>query len=87
MKTEGKRSRLLAVEEAAERLGVKPATIRSWILRREKLEVVKVGRLVRITEESIDSFIDRNTIPPREGGTRLDGSMGKTMRTKAHNSH
>lgn len=59
------RARLLAVEQAAERLGVKPATIRSWILRREKLEVVKVGRLVRITEKSIDRFIDQNTIPPK----------------------
>jgi excisionase family DNA binding protein len=58
-------SRLLAVEQAAERLGVKPATIRSWILRREKLEVVKVGRLVRITEKSIERFIDDNTVPPK----------------------
>lgn len=66
MKPDEKRSRLLAVEEAAERLGVKPATIRSWILRREKIEVVKVGRLVRITEKSIDQFIDNNTIPPRK---------------------
>jgi excisionase family DNA binding protein len=65
MKPNEARSRLLAVEEAAERLGVKPATIRSWILRREKLEVVKVGRLVRITEKSIDKFIDENTIPPK----------------------
>lgn len=66
MKTEEKRSRLLAVEEAAERLGVRPATIRSWILRREKLEVVKVGRLVRISEKSIDRFIEDNTIPPKD---------------------
>ena len=65
MKPNEVRSRLLAVEQAAERLGVKPATIRSWILKREKLEIVKVGRLVRITEESIDRFIDDNTIPPR----------------------
>jgi len=59
------KSRLLPVDQAAERLGVKPATIRSWILRREKLEVVKVGRLVRITERSIEQFIDDNTIPPK----------------------
>lgn len=64
MKREEQRSKLLAVSEAAERLGVKPATIRSWILRREKLEIVKIGRLVRITEKSIDQFIDDNTIPP-----------------------
>jgi excisionase family DNA binding protein len=57
-------SRLLTVEQAAECLGVKPATIRSWILRRERLEVVKVGRLVRITKISIQKFIDENTIPP-----------------------
>jgi excisionase family DNA binding protein len=65
MKPNDARSKLLAVEQAAERLGVKPATIRSWILRREKLEIVKVGRLVRITEKSVDRFIDDNTIPPK----------------------
>ena len=59
-------SRLLTVDAAAERLGVRPATIRSWILKREKLEVVKVGRLVRITEDSVERFIEKNTIPPRE---------------------
>lgn len=59
-------SRLLTVDEAAERLGVKPATIRSWILKREKIEVVKIGRLVRISEESIQRFIDANTFSPKE---------------------
>jgi excisionase family DNA binding protein len=66
MKPHATGSRLLTVDQTAECLGVKPATIRSWILRREKLEVVKVGRLVRITERSIQKFIDENTIPPRE---------------------
>jgi excisionase family DNA binding protein len=66
MKPTDSSSRLLTVDQAAECLGVKPATIRSWILRREKLEIVKVGRLVRITEKSIQKFIDENTIPPRE---------------------
>jgi excisionase family DNA binding protein len=61
------RLKLLTVEQTAERLGVKPATIRSWILKREKIEVVKVGRLVRIKESSIHNFIDKNTIPPKEG--------------------
>lgn len=68
MKPTDSNSRLLTVAQAAECLGVKPATIRSWILRREKLEIVKVGRLVRITEKSIQKFIDENTIPPREKG-------------------
>ncbi len=55
---------LLSVPEAASRLGVKPATIRAWILRREKLEVVKIGRCVRITERSVNTFINNNLIPP-----------------------
>ena len=57
-------TRLLTVDQAADQLGVKPSTIRSWILRREKIEVVKVGRLVRVTETSIQKFIVNNTIPP-----------------------
>lgn len=86
MKPDEKRSRLLAVDEAAERLGVKPATIRSWILRREKLEIVKVGRLVRITEKSVDRFIDDNTIPPKEDRKMSNVSMGTTMGSRGHNS-
>ena len=66
MKKDTPNYKLLTVDEAADCLSVKPATIRSWILRREKLEVVKVGRLVRITEKSIQTMIEQNTIPPRE---------------------
>jgi excisionase family DNA binding protein len=64
MKNEQPVLRLLTVNEAADRLGIKPATVRSWILKRKKLEVVKVGRCVRITERSIQQLIDDNTIPP-----------------------
>lgn len=59
-------SRLLTVCQAAEALAVKPATIRAWLLRR-KLPRVYCGRAVRIPEESVREFIERNTVPAREG--------------------
>lgn len=55
---------MLTVKETAEQLGVKPATVRAWIHRREKLEVVKVGRAVRIPSESLAVFISDNTRTP-----------------------
>jgi len=56
---------LLTVTETADRLTIKPSTVRSWILKRQKLEVVRVGRCVRITERSVQRLIDSNTIPPK----------------------
>ena len=51
---------------AAGRLGVKPATLRDWMLKRKNLDFVKVGRAVCVDEDSIDRFIAANTIPARE---------------------
>jgi excisionase family DNA binding protein len=58
-------ARLLKVNEAAEMLGLKPSTLRAWILRR-KIEFVRVGRAVRIPAVAIAQFIERNTVPARE---------------------
>lgn len=57
--------RLLHVNEAAEILGLKPATIRAWLLRR-KLPRVNCGRAVRIPSEAVEDFVRRNTIPAKE---------------------
>jgi excisionase family DNA binding protein len=56
---------LLSVNEAAERLGLKPATIRAWLLRR-KLPRVNCGRAVRVPAGAIAEFIDRHTVPAKE---------------------
>lgn len=56
---------LYTVKQAAEALGLKPATIRAWLSRR-KLPRVNCGRAVRIPAEAIAEFIERNTIPARE---------------------
>jgi excisionase family DNA binding protein len=56
---------LLNVNEAAQLLGLKPATLRAWILHR-KIDFVRVGRAVRIPSKVVADFIERNTIPARE---------------------
>ena len=56
---------LLNVEQAAEQLGLKVATMRSWILRR-KISYAKVGgKSVRIPEEEIQRIIREGTVPAR----------------------
>lgn len=57
--------KLLSIVEAAEALGLKPSTVRAWLLRR-RLPRVNCGRAVRIPAEAIAEFIDRNTIPAKE---------------------
>jgi excisionase family DNA binding protein len=56
---------LLTVNQAADLLGLKPATIRAWLLRRKNLPFVRCGRAVRIPVEAIAKFIAENTIPAR----------------------
>jgi excisionase family DNA binding protein len=56
--------RLLTLPEASNRLGLKPATVRFWIWAR-KIEHVKVGRSVRIREDTVQELIERGTIPAR----------------------
>lgn len=55
-------SHLLNVNEAAERLRLKPTTIRAWILNR-KIQYAKIGGRVFIRSADIDSLIDQNLIP------------------------
>ena len=58
-------SKLLNAVEAAEYLGLKPATMRSWILH-SKICHVKVGRAVRITQSILDEIIRQGTIPAKQ---------------------
>ena len=59
---------LLTVAEAAQRLGLKPGTIRAWLLGRKNLSFVRCGRAVRIPAEAVERFIAENTIPARVKG-------------------
>ena len=63
-------SQLLTVEETANRLGLKTATIRRRILER-KIDYVKNGRSVRIPVETVERMIAQGFRPAiPEGGGR-----------------
>lgn len=48
---------LLIPEDAAEILAVSPKSVREW-LRQGKLKGIKVGRLWRIRERDLETFLD-----------------------------
>jgi len=54
--------KLLTLEQAAERLGLKPVTVRMWASAR-KIARVKIGRAVRIPETEVTKIIERGLIP------------------------
>ena len=59
-------SRLIALNEAAKQLGISIAAVRDWRFQRKHLDFVKVGRSVRVLQNSIDKLIERETVPPLE---------------------
>jgi excisionase family DNA binding protein len=63
------KSETMNIQETAELLGVKPATIRAWCLRR-KLPYFKSGRCVRFKREWIELYIEQNTTLPAAGRQR-----------------
>jgi excisionase family DNA binding protein len=59
-------SRLVTLNEAAEQLGVSLAAVRDWRFQRKHLDFVKVGRAVRVLQNSIEKLIERQTVPAME---------------------
>jgi excisionase family DNA binding protein len=53
---------MLTIKEAAQALGVKPATVRSWVWKRQ-IEYVKVSRCVRIPASVIQDLLKIGTRP------------------------
>jgi excisionase family DNA binding protein len=57
---------MLNVDEAAAELGLRPATIRAWLLRR-KIGCVRLSaRCVRIPRAEVERLIRENTVTARE---------------------
>ncbi len=53
--------RLMTVFEAAERLALKPATIRKWIFLRKLTTVKLMGRSIRIRQADVEALISKGT--------------------------
>ena len=58
-------TRLLKIPEAASRLNVSNKKAWKMVYGRE-VDVVRIGRSVRIKEDSIDKLIDDGTIPAKD---------------------
>jgi excisionase family DNA binding protein len=64
-------SRMMTVDQAAERLQVKPNTIRTWI-KEGRIPGRKIGRVYRIPETALDAFV-REVPMPASPPRRLTG--------------
>lgn len=58
-------TKLRSLRDTAEQLGITVSCLRSWIYRRS-IPYVKVGRSVRISEETIRQIIEKGSVPALE---------------------
>jgi predicted DNA-binding transcriptional regulator AlpA len=57
-------SKLLDERKTAERLGIKPETLRNWRSARRELPYIKVGGAVRYRLADIETYISEQTCSP-----------------------
>ncbi len=53
---------LLGIAEAPAYLGIRPGTLRNW-LSMKRIAYVKVGRLTKVSRETLDAYIAAHTVP------------------------
>jgi excisionase family DNA binding protein len=56
---------LFRVDEAAKILNLRPKTLRNKISARE-IDVIRIGRNVRISQETLQELIERGFMPAKE---------------------
>ena len=57
------RKGLMTVEQFAEAVGLRPATVRQKVWRRE-IEFIRIGRAIRFRPETAEKLIEAGTVPP-----------------------
>jgi excisionase family DNA binding protein len=60
-------TKLKSLPQAAEHLGLSVKCLRTWIWKR-KIPYVKVGRAVRISEDTIRQIVERGSVPALKEG-------------------
>jgi excisionase family DNA binding protein len=72
--------KLMNIKEAAERLGIKPHTLSTWITtKRYPIKSIKLGRLVKFREKDLIEFIES-----RVRTTAVDPSESREFSKKGH---
>ena len=59
------RKGLMTVEQFAEAVGLRPATVRQKAWRRE-IEFVRIGRAIRFKPDTAEKLIEAGTVPARQ---------------------
>ncbi len=59
--------RLLTPSEVADRLAVAEHTLAVWRVDRRHLPFIKIGRMVRYSEDEVEAFIERSARDVRRG--------------------
>ena len=59
-------SDLLTVPEAADVLGVRPVTVRAWVLQR-RIPFVKLSKCVRLRRVDLEKYISDRVVPAMSG--------------------
>lgn len=62
-------TQLLTIGEAAKQLAISPPTLRAWIWHR-RIDFVRVGRAVRIKQETVDALVEAGTVRSAKGETK-----------------
>jgi excisionase family DNA binding protein len=78
-------SRLLTVDQVAERLNVSVAYVRRRLIFEQRIEYVKIGRHVRVDEAELEAFIDAGRVsrshrPPHPTNSDLGGRGRRASR-------
>ena len=60
------KEKLLNVTQVSEILGIKPKTLYQWKWMKQNLVFVKIGKSLKIREQDLLDFIERNKKKPKE---------------------